>query len=594
MSVARSYEYDEFMKSNNSSPNRYGMGNVTRYMPYEKQFTVDLPDRLWPTRHITAAPRWCSVDLRDGNQALVRPMDVHQKLVYFDKLVHIGFKEIEIGFPSASETEFLFNRQLVDTGRIPDDVYPQVLTQAREHLIRRTFESLEGYSKAIVHLYNSTSELQRRVVFHLSPKEIIELAVRGTLLVKEQAARTNTKVTFQYSPESFTGTERSIALDVCGAVIEAWDPAPGEEMIINLPATVEMSTPNVYADLIEWFARNLPRRDRVVLSLHTHNDRGTGVAATELGLLAGGDRVEGTLFGNGERTGNVDLVTLALNLYTQGIDPGLDLRDVPGLVELVQECTDMIVPPRHPYAGELVFTAFSGSHQDAIRKGIIEIQESCSQRWEVPYVPLDPEDIGRQFEGIIRINSQSGKGGVAFVMEREFGCHLPRQMQPEFGAVVQRVSDVLGDEITPSTIWATFSDTYLRNSGHFQFSHFTSLPAEAGVETYKAELGVRIDGAPSVLSGWGNGPIDACRNALIRAGCQPFRIANYVEHARTAGSDAEAVAFIQVETSAGRFVWGAGIHANIEIASIRALLSAVNRLESAASMGQKVHSGTGK
>lgn len=568
------------MKSKQSFSKSKGMGNVNRYMSYEKQFTVDLPDRVWPTRRITEAPRWCSVDLRDGNQALVRPMDVHQKLVYFDKLVSLGFKEIEIGFPSASETEFRFNRQLVDTGRIPEDVIPQVLTQAREHLIKRTFESLEGYSRAIVHLYNSTSELQRRVVFNLSPKEIIELAVKGTYLVREEAARTNAKITFQYSPESFTGTERSIALDVCGAVIDAWDPAPGEEIIINLPATVEMSTPNVYADLIEWFSRNLPRRDQVVLSLHTHNDRGTGVAATELGLLAGGDRVEGTLFGNGERTGNVDIVTLALNLYTQGIDPGLDLRDVPGLVELVQECTDMIVPPRHPYAGELVFTAFSGSHQDAIRKGINHLQVSGSRRWEVPYVPLDPEDIGREFEGIIRINSQSGKGGVAFVMEREFGCHLPRQMQPEFSAVVQRVSDASGDEIAPSTVWAIFSDTYLRNAGRFQFMEFKSLPAEVGAETCKAELGVRIDGAASVLTGWGNGPIDACRNALIRAGCAPFRIANYIEHARTAGSDAEAVAFIQVEMSSGRFVWGAGIHGNIETASIRALLSAVNRIES--------------
>lgn len=554
------------------------MSNAARYVPYERQFAVDLPDRMWPTRHISAAPRWCSVDLRDGNQALARPMDVHQKLVYFDKLVGIGFKEIEIGFPSASETEFRFNRQLVDTGRIPDDVYPQVLTQAREHLIKRTFESLEGYRQAIVHLYNSTSELQRRVVFNLSPKEIIELAVKGTSLVKEEAARTNTKIVFQYSPESFTGTERSIALDVCGAVIEAWDPAPGEQIIINLPATVEMSTPNVYADLIEWFSRNVPRRDQVVLSLHTHNDRGTGVAATELGLLAGGDRVEGTLFGNGERTGNVDLVTVALNLYTQGIDPGLDLSDVPALVEFVQECTEMIVPPRHPYAGELVFTAFSGSHQDAIKKGLHELRSHGASKWEVPYVPLDPEDIGRQFDGIIRINSQSGKGGVAFVMEQDFGCHLPKQMQPEFSAIVQKVSDASGDELTPLAIWNIFSDTYLKTTAPFTFSHFTSRPVEVGAESYTAELAVVVDGAPSVLNGYGNGPIDACRNALIRSGCDSFRIANYVEHARTAGSDAEAVAFIQVEDSVGRMMWGAGIHRNIETASIRALLSAFNRL----------------
>jgi 2-isopropylmalate synthase len=505
-------------------------------------------------------------------------MDVSQKLVYFDKLVAIGFQEIEIGFPSASETEFRFNRELVDTGRIPDDVLPQVLTQAREHLIKRTFESLHGYRQAIVHLYNSTSELQRRVVFNLSPKKIIEMAVHGTQLVREEAVRTDTKIIFQYSPESFTGTERSVALDVCGAVIEAWNPAPGEEMIINLPATVEMSTPNVYADLIEWFSRNLPRREQVVLSLHTHNDRGTGVAATELGLLAGGDRVEGTLFGNGERTGNVDIVTLALNLYTQGIDPGLDLRDLPGLVHVVEACTDMNVPVRHPYAGELVFTAFSGSHQDAIRKGILQLRSGPGSKWEVPYVPVDPEDIGRQFDGIIRINSQSGKGGVAFIMEQEFCCHLPKQMHPEFSAAVQRISDDSGVELSSYKIWSIFEDTYLKLTAPYLLHGFSSYQVEQGGVSYKADLSVEVDGELSVLTGWGNGPVDACRDALIRFGCLPFRIANYAEHARSAGSDAEAIAFIQVEGVNGRSVWGAGIHSSIELASIRALLSAVNRL----------------
>jgi 2-isopropylmalate synthase len=555
-----------------------GMDNAARYTPYERQFEVDLADRTWPTRRLTSPPIWCSVDLRDGNQALERPMDVHRKLVYFDKLVNLGFKEIEVGFPSASETEFQFNRQLADTGRIPDDVYPQVLTQAREHLIKRTFESLQGYRQAIVHLYNSTSELQRRVVFNLPADKIIDMAVKGTYLVKEEAAKSDTKILFQYSPESFTGTERSVALDVCAAVIEAWNPEPGEKIIINLPATVEMSTPNVYADLIEWFSRNLPRRDQVILSLHTHNDRGTGVAATELGLLAGGERVEGTLFGNGERTGNVDLVTLALNLFTQGIDPGLDLRDVPGLVELVQECTEMQVHPRHPYAGELVFTAFSGSHQDAIRKGIHALRGREAEKWEVPYVPVDPADIGRELEGVIRINSQSGKGGIAFVMEREFGCHLPKQMHPEFSAEVQKVSDASGAELSPDAIWTIFADTYLRAATPYKFISFTSQPLEVGAETYKVELKVEIGGVPTALTGWGNGPIDACRNALIRSGCQPFRIANYTEHARTAGSDAEAVAFIQVESSSGKLLWGAGIHPNIEMASIRAILSAVNRV----------------
>ena len=568
------------------------MTNTNKYRAYHSLFEVDLPDRLWPTRHITAPPSWCSVDLRDGNQALVNPMDVHRKMLFFDLLVRLGFKEIEIGFPSASDTEYQFTRQLLERGKLHYDVTPQVLVQARQHLIDRTFESIAGFPKAIVHLYNSTSALQRRVVFGMSPSEIIKIAVNGTRLIKEHALNCGSEITFEYSPESFTGTERSIALDVCAAVIEEWKPSPDNRMIINLPATVEMSTPNVYADLIEWFSRNLPKRDSVILSLHTHNDRGTGVAATELGLLAGAERVEGTLFGNGERTGNVDIVTLALNLFTQGIEPNLDLRDLPALVEVFENCTEMTIHPRHPYAGELVFTAFSGSHQDAIRKGLRAMPDTPHALWEVPYVPIDPVDIGREFEGIIRINSQSGKGGVAFIMEREFGCHLPKEMHPEFSSIVQRISDEAGGEISPSEIWRAFNTAYLESTTPYQLVSFKSAAIDDNYgainereRTYQGTLALKTAAGLHEVCGFGNGPIDACRDALLKAECPLFRIANYSEHARSAGSDAEAVAFIQIEIqtkdsgdtiSTDRY-WGAGIHQNIELASIRAIVSAVNR-----------------
>lgn len=555
------------------------MKSHSKYRAYHEAFCVELPDRTWPNQTFTTPPTWCSVDLRDGNQALVKPMDVHKKMLFFDTLVQLGFKEIEIGFPSASETEFQFNRELIERDKIPADVLPQVLVQAREHLIERTFESIQGYRQAIIHLYNSTSALQRRVVFGLSPEKICAMAIAGTRMIKERTEKTDTKILFEYSPESFTGTERTIALDVCSAVIEEWQPTPTEKMIINLPATVEMSTPNIYADLIEWFSRNLPRRDSIVLSLHTHNDRGTGVAATELGLLAGGERVEGTLFGNGERTGNVDIVILALNLLTQGIDPRLDLRNIPAIVETYEACTGMMIHPRHPYAGELVFTAFSGSHQDAIRKGIQAHGHSEDTLWQVPYVPIDPLDIGREFEGIIRINSQSGKGGVAFIMEREFGCHLPKEMHPEFSRVVQRVSDTDGDEISPQEIWNIFASTYLHTKAPYELISFAVQAPERGEDAFQAVLTVKQNGTTSKLRGYGNGPIDACRNALLRAGHEPFRIAHYSEHARSSGSDAEAVAFIQIETANGETVWGVGIHQNIELASIEAIISGINRAE---------------
>lgn len=553
------------------------MPHLAKYRPYPAAFRAPLADRRWPSNEITKAPRWCSVDLRDGNQALVKPMDLAKKLRMFKLLAQLGFKEIEIGFPSASEVEFQFTRTLIEEGLIPADVTPQVLVQAREHLIDRTFESLKGYSRAIVHLYNSTSELQRRVVFGMHPEQTIELAVSGVRLIKQRAAATDMEVTLEYSPESFTGTEPEVAMAVCAAVIEEWGPSVDRKMIINLPATVEMATPNVYADQIEWFSRTMPKRECVVLSIHTHNDRGTGVAATELGLLAGADRVEGTLFGNGERTGNVDLVNVALNLYTQGIDPALDLRNVRRVAEIAQQCTEMDIHPRHPYVGELVFTAFSGSHQDAIRKGMHALAEKPGALWEVPYVPIEPSDIGREFEGIIRINSQSGKGGVAFIMEQEFGCLLPKDMHPEFSAIVQRVTDSTGNEIGTAEIWRVFTDTYLELRQPYELVSFATQAVSSQSSTVHGNLSVRYAGEVKSLEGVGNGPIDACRAALLRGGCSAFRIANYMEHARTAGSDADAVAYIQIETSDGRLLWGAGLNSNIEMASIRALISAVNR-----------------
>ena len=412
---------------------------AVKYTPYHELFTVALPDRTWPNNRILQAPIWCSVDLRDGNQALVNPMSVPQKLEMFELLVKLGFKEIEIGFPSASEVEFEFTRTLIDRGLIPDDVTPQILTQSRTHLIERSFEALHGAKRAIVHLYNPTSELQRRVVFHASQEEVKRIAIEGTRLIKSLAAKTSTEILFEYSPESFTGTELPFALEVCNAVIREWGPTPHHKMILNLPSTVEMITPNIYADQIEWFIRHLENRESVIVSLHTHNDRGTGVAATELGLLAGADRVEGTLFGNGERTGNVDIITLALNLFSQGIHPNLDLHDIGSIREVAERCTELPVHERHPYAGDLVFTAFSGSHQDAINKGMRALAESGENRWEVPYLPIDPRDIGRTYEAIIRINSQSGKGGVAYMMRSEFGCDLPKDMHPEFSAVIQKI-----------------------------------------------------------------------------------------------------------------------------------------------------------
>ena len=549
-------------------------GTITKYRPFP---VIDLPDRRWPNRTIEQAPTWCSVDLRDGNQALINPMNLGQKLRMFHLLTDIGFKQIEIGFPSAAAVEFEFTRTLIERGLIPDGVYPQVLTQSRDHLIRRTFEAIEGTPRAIVHLYNSTSTLQRRVVFGMNRAEIRAIAVDGTRLVRELADRTDTEILYEYSPESFTGTELDFSVEICDAVIEAWDPSPDRRMIVNLPATVELATPNVYADQIEWFLRNVRRRDSIILSLHTHNDRGTGVAATELGLMAGAERVEGTLFGNGERTGNVDIVTVGLNLYTQGVDPGLDLHDLSRLIEVSDYCTDLPVGARHPYAGELVFTAFSGSHQDAINKGMTAQGNGSGDPWAVPYLPIDPTDVGRSYQAIIRINSQSGKGGVAYVMETEFGCLLPKTMQPEFGQVVQELTDRTGREVEAQEIWKAFQAEYLEADQPVRFIDYAIATAADDSSRMDGVLTIARNGEELRLEGTGNGPIDALKDALGTAGLADFRLTHYSEHSLGQGTDSTAIAYIQIAAGNGVQCFGAGTHPNIAKASALALISALNR-----------------
>jgi 2-isopropylmalate synthase len=561
---------------------------MTKYKSYP---LLSSPNRSWPDKKIEQAPIWCSVDLRDGNQALIDPMDVSQKLSMFELLVEIGFKEIEVGFPSASDTEFAFMRELIESERIPADVTPQILTQAREHLIRRSFESLQGAKRAIVHLYNSTSELQRRVVFGMDKSQIKQIAIDGTLLIKELAKQTDTEIIFQYSPESFTGTELDYALEVCEAVIDSWNPSTDHKMILNLPATVEMSTPNIYADQIEWFVRNLKRRDQIILSLHTHNDRGTGVAATELALMAGADRVEGTLFGNGERTGNVDIITLALNLFTQGVDPKLNFKDIEYVRKIYEENTGMTVHERHPYSGSLVFTAFSGSHQDAIRKGIAarkanNSELSNNELWEVPYLPIDPTDIGRSYEAIIRINSQSGKGGVAFIMESEFGCYLPKAMHPEFSAIIQKYSDTVGREVLAEEIWKEFSRHYLERNLPLELVSFDAT--RIGEKAVSCKIELLKDGKPLTITGKGNGPIDSCKNALLTLDIPHFNIIAYFEHALTSGAHSQAISYIQIGSSpysknmptagASKMTskFGAGIDSDITLCSVKGLISAVN------------------
>ena len=550
---------------------------ITKYRPFPP---IDLPDRQWPSRSITTAPIWCSVDLRDGNQALAIPMSVEKKVEMFRLLVEIGFKEIEVGFPAASQIEFDFMRRLVEEEAIPDDVTVQVLVQARSELIYRTFEALEGIPRAIVHLYNSTSPTQRRVVFNKSKTEIVDLAVRGAELIKSLIPSVpDTEVKFQYSPESFSATEVAFALEICEAVVDVWQPTPHNKIILNLPATVEMATPNVHADQIEWFCRHLRHRETAIVSLHAHNDRGTGVACTELGLLAGADRVEGTLFGNGERTGNVDIVTLALNMYTQGVDPGLDFSDINRVRRVYERCTRMSVHERHPYAGDLVFTAFSGSHQDAIKKGMAAQDPTPGAQWDVPYLPIDPQDIGRTYEAIIRINSQSGKGGVAYVLETEHGIQMPKDMHVEFGKIINRIADDSGSELSSAQIRRAFDETYLSCTAPFKLEAFEARPRihAGGSKDVACVAYISVDGEAQEIHGTGNGPINAFVAAMKEELVPDFELVSYAEHALGTGDDAEAIAYIQMRTPSGATFFGAGIDTNIELASIKAILSSLNR-----------------
>ncbi|OOB90580.1 2-isopropylmalate synthase [Rathayibacter sp. VKM Ac-2630] len=563
---------------------------IRKYRPYHEQITVDLPDRTWPTKRITAAPRWCAVDLRDGNQALIDPMSPERKRIMFDLLVSMGYKEIEVGFPSASQTDFDFVRSLIEEGAIPEDVTIQVLTQARDHLIERTYESIRGARQAIVHLYNSTSVLQREVVFRKDRQGIIDIALAGARKCREmEASVPGTTVYYEYSPESYTGTELEFARDICDRVVEVFEPTPDRKVILNLPATVEMATPNVYADSIEWMSRNLAQRENIILSLHPHNDRGTAVAAAELGYLAGADRIEGCLFGNGERTGNVDLVALGVNLFTQGIDPQIDFGDMDGIKRTAEYCNQLAVPERSPWAGDLVFTAFSGSHQDAIKKGF-EAMEAEAERtgrgvdeltWAVPYLPVDPKDLGRSYEAVIRVNSQSGKGGVAYLLKTDHALDLPRRLQIEFSGVVQAKTDAEGGEVTSEQIWTIFQDEYLPAPAHradekwgrFELTRTSTSSDMGGTIALNAVL--RVGDEIIEANASGNGPVNAFESVLAQHGVE-VRVLDYVEHALSAGGDALAASYVECSVN-GRTLWGVGVDADISTASLKAIVSAVNR-----------------
>jgi 2-isopropylmalate synthase len=560
---------------------------IHKYRPFHEQIQVDLPDRTWPGKRIEVAPRWCAVDLRDGNQALIDPMSPARKRRMFDLLVRMGYKEIEVGFPAASQTDFDFVRELIDEDLIPDDVVIQVLTQCRDHLIERTFESIRGAKRAVVHLYNSTSTLQRRVVFATDEDGIVDIALGGARLVRKLAdAMTGTEVFFEYSPESYTGTELPFAARICNEVLGVFEPSADRKVIVNLPATVEMTTPNVYADSIEWMNRNLASRENVLLSLHPHNDRGTAVAAAELGYLAGADRIEGCLFGNGERTGNVCLVTLGMNLFSQGIDPMIDFSDIDEIRRTVEYCNQLKVPERHPYGGDLVYTAFSGSHQDAIKKGLDALQKDADAagksvdeiEWAVPYLPIDPHDVGRSYEAVVRVNSQSGKGGVAYLMKSEYSLDLPRRLQIEFSQVVQRHTDEEGGEVTAEQLWQIFSDEYLPSEdeaswGRFALHGMRHSSTDGGTDSISVDL--TDHGTVTTLEGTGNGPIAAFVAALAGYGVD-VRVLDYTEHAMSAGGDAKAAAFVECQVG-DKTLYGVGIDANIVRASLKAVLSAVNR-----------------
>lgn len=575
-----------------TSPQQPSPMPVHKYRPFHEQIRVDLPDRTWPGKRMTEAPRWCAVDLRDGNQALIEPMNAARKLEMFELLVQMGFKEIEVGFPSASQTDFDFVRMLIEEGRIPDDVVIQVLTQSREHLIERTYEAIAGAKQAIVHLYNSTSTLQREVVFRSDEDGIVDIAVSGARFCKKyEELIPDTEVFYEYSPESYTGTELEFAVRICNAVLEELKPTPDKKVIVNLPATVEMATPNVYADSIEWMSRNLRYRENVVLSLHPHNDRGTAVAAAELGYLAGADRIEGCLFGNGERTGNVCLVTLGMNLFSQGIDPQLDFSDIDHIRRTVERCNQLPVPERHPYGGDLVFTAFSGSHQDAIKKGLTAMEATAAREhktvdelvWAVPYLPIDPKDVGRSYEAIIRVNSQSGKGGISYLMKSEKDLDLPRRLQIEFSQVVQRHTDEHGTEVTADELWRIFEDEYLPVEpgsatppwGRLKLRGTRATSSEDGPDSLVVDLVDR--GEVRTHEGSGNGPVAAFVDVLRGIGID-VAVLDYAEHALSAGGDASAAAYVECAIG-DQILWGVGIDPSITTASLKAIISAVNRYE---------------
>ncbi len=550
-----------------------------KYIPFQQ---INLPDRQWPNKVIEKAPIWCSVDLRDGNQALIDPMNLQEKLEFFHALCDMGFKEIEIGFPSASETEYEICRELIEGNHIPDDVTIQVLVQAREHLIRKTFEAIEGAKNVIVHFYNSTSTLQRKVVFKTDMDGVIDIAVKGAKLVKEltEQYQGDTNIRFEYSPESFSGTEMDNAVEICARVMEELGATKENPVILNLPNTVEMCTANTYADQIEYFIKHLPNREAAIISIHPHNDRGCGVAASELALLAGAERVEGTLFGNGERTGNLDIVTMGLNMYTQGVDPELDFSNLPKYKEIYERCTGMKINERQPYIGELVFTAFSGSHQDAINKGMKYMKETDSDYWEVPYLPIDPADVGRQYEPIIRINSQSGKGGAAFVMNHNFGFDLPKKMHPEFGALVQAECERVERELTSKELYKVFEDNYINHKKKYDLLEHKLYDENGDKVTFTGTIRMdNIEGHDIAITGTGNGPIDAFFNALKGVGINNYEFMSYSQHAISSGSDSKAVSYIQLKTPRGNDIFGVGIDHNVNFASILGVLNAINRSE---------------
>lgn len=563
------------MVQNTSNNGIAGMPMAAKkYTPYAQ---VPLSDRTWPDKTITKAPIWCSVDLRDGNQALVDPMGHDRKARMFKLLLDMGFKEIEIGFPSASQTDFDFARWCVEEGNVPEDVSLQVLVQCRPELITRTFEALEGAKNPIIHFYNSTSELQRRVVFNKDVAGIRQIAVDAAKMIVDMAEKAGGGYRFEYSPESFTGTELDVSLDICNSVIAEIQPTPNNKLILNLPATVEMSTPNIHADQIEWFCRNIDKRDSVIISLHPHNDRGTGIAATELGLLAGADRVEGTLFGNGERTGNVDVVTLALNMFTQGVDPELDCTDIERIKSVYEYSNQMVIPERHPYVGELVYTAFSGSHQDAINKGMKSIKKANSPEWEVPYLPIDPQDVGRTYEAIIRINSQSGKGGIAYILQEDYGLILPRALQVEFRGEIQKITDEEGVELPASRIYERFMEVYVnQRDGRLKFIDHATFTDPDNPELRVIKAKISDKGRECEIEGKGTGPVDSFINALSRYLEMDMTVANYSEHSLQHGSNASAICYMEIE-SGGQKLHGAGVHTNISAASLVAILSAANR-----------------